>query len=272
MDKAFIYWDDSNTADLWSLRVVATCRPRMTMPRREGGNRIAAISLVLALALAVSSAQAQSDLASEAYKQGDYATALHELQPLAEQGNAAAQTLLGNMYATGRGVPQNDRYAVAWYRKAAEQGFAVAQGSLGFMYANGEGVPQNVAQAMFWYRKAAVQGLAIAQRALGLMYDNGEGVPQNDVQAVAWYRKAAVQGDAPAQTLLGSMYIIGRGVPEDDVQGYAWLNLAAAQGDDKAKEGRDLIRRRMTREQIAEGQKLSREIAARIAGQGEATP
>ena len=46
MDKVFIYWDDSN----------------MVQPRLKRGSRIAAASLVLALALAVSSIQAQPDL------------------------------------------------------------------------------------------------------------------------------------------------------------------------------------------------------------------
>ena len=31
------------------------------------------------------------------------------------------------MYQNGRGVPQNDTEAVAWYRKAAEKGKANAQ-------------------------------------------------------------------------------------------------------------------------------------------------
>ena len=104
------------------------------------------------------------------------------------------------------------------------------------------------------------------------MYARGRGVPQDDRQAVFWYSKAAEQGDAVAQAALGGRYMSGGGVPEDDVQGYAWLNLAAAQGHGAAKDLRDLIRKRMTREQIAEGQKLSRKLAARIAGQGETIP
>ena len=61
-----------------------------------------------------------------AYKRGDYATALRLLRPLAAQGNAAAQYLLGLMYGRGDGVPQDDAEAVKWYRLAAEQGLAAA--------------------------------------------------------------------------------------------------------------------------------------------------
>ena len=38
-----------------------------------------------------------------------------------------------------------------------------------------------------------------------------------------------------------------------------WYNLAAAQGNEDAESGKAGIERRMTREQIAEGQRLTRE-------------
>lgn len=47
-----------------------------------------------------------------AAQEGDFATALKEWTPLAEQGDAAAQFNLGLMYATGQGVPQDDAEAV----------------------------------------------------------------------------------------------------------------------------------------------------------------
>ena len=40
----------------------------------------------------------------EAIKRGDYAAAVREFRPLAEQGNAGAQTNLGYMYSEGLGV------------------------------------------------------------------------------------------------------------------------------------------------------------------------
>jgi uncharacterized protein len=42
-----------------------------------------------------------------AYRRGDYATELALLRPLADQGNAVAQTGLGWMYEYGHGVPQD---------------------------------------------------------------------------------------------------------------------------------------------------------------------
>jgi len=43
----------------------------------------------------------------DAFYRGDYATALKEWQPLAEQGDADAQFNLGSLYANGQGVPQD---------------------------------------------------------------------------------------------------------------------------------------------------------------------
>ena len=114
----------------------------------------------------------------KAYESGDYATALREWEPLAEQGHAGAQSLLGLMYRKGQGVAQDDKAAVKWYRLAAKQGFAGAQYNLGLMYAHGEGVPQDYKAAVKLFRLAAEQGDAQAQYNLGVMYDEGKGVTQ----------------------------------------------------------------------------------------------
>ena len=92
-----------------------------------------------------------------AYKSGDYATALREWTPVAEQGDAFAQYNLGVMYDKGLGVPQDYKTAVKWYSLAAEQGLAAAQYNLGFMYYNGKGVPQNYrsARLRLWSGTAA---------------------------------------------------------------------------------------------------------------------
>ena len=59
-----------------------------------------------------------------AYQNGDFATALREWKPLAEQGYARAQYLLGLMYLTVRVVLKNHGTAMKWYKLAAEQGNA----------------------------------------------------------------------------------------------------------------------------------------------------
>ena len=94
----------------------------------------------------------------DAYKSGDYATALREWTPLAEQGDAYAQYNLGQMYRMGEVVPQDYKTAVKWYRLAAEQGNARAQGNLGVMYGVGQGVIQDIVYAHMWGNIAASNG------------------------------------------------------------------------------------------------------------------
>ncbi len=93
-----------------------------------------------------------------AYDSGDFATALREWRPLAEQGDARAQFNLGVMYKNGQGVPQDYKTAVKWYRLAAEQGNASAQSNLGTMYGNGTGVIQDNVYAHMWFNIAASSG------------------------------------------------------------------------------------------------------------------
>ncbi len=85
-----------------------------------------------------------------AFSRQDYVSASRILIPLAERGDAAAQSYLGFMFETGRGVPQNYTEAAMWYRRAAEQGDSLAQYSLGLLYDKGFGVPRDVIEASKW--------------------------------------------------------------------------------------------------------------------------
>ena len=160
---------------------------------------------------------------ANAYNARNYALALKEITPLAKNGHADAQHLLGLMYYMGRGVARDYKQALAWHRKAALQGKSDAQYVVGAMYYTGNAVPQDHKTAVSWFRKAAEQGHAEAQHALGLMYR---------------YHAA--------------------GLPQDMVLAYMLWNLAAASGNANAVEQRAAIARRMTQEQIEEAQAMSR--------------
>ena len=192
------------------------------MKRKHRTARLLASATVLA---GVTGAPAVPALTLEeartAYFRGDHASALAGFRNHAERGDARAQVLLGDMYAAGKGVPEDDREALRWYRLAAEQGNAGAQFSLGFMY------------------------------------DKGEGVAEDDGEALRWFRLAAEHGYAPAQTAVGFMYAHGKGVPEDAVTAYAWFNIAAARGHSIARDEKARVAGLMTRDQIAEAQARS---------------
>ncbi len=175
----------------------------------------------------VEKAPAGVDEGFAAYNRGDYATALRELRPLAEQGDGTAQSVLGQMYEQGKGVPQDHAEAVRWWRKAAEQGHVTAQLNLGNMYRKGQGVPQDHAEAVKWYRKAAEQGHGWSQYNLGLMYGRGLGVPQDYVQAHMWFNLAALRFPPGARA--------------------------------EAAKKRNIVAKLMTPAQIAEAQRLARE-------------
>ena len=114
---------------------------------------------------------------------------VEEIRQEAEQGDAGAQFILGLMYHTGEGVPEDDREAVKWFRKAAEQGFAVAQNNLGAHYVNGEGVPEDYVKAYAWVNLAAAQG------------------DEKAVKSKDWLRKQmTAEQVAEAQKLSGELY------------------------------------------------------------------
>jgi len=182
-----------------------------------------AIALVLALALSAPVLAADFQVGLDAYDHGDYATALKEWRPLAEQGDAGAQFNLGLLYDTGRGVPQNYAEAAKWYRLAADGGYDKAQFNLALMYNNGTGVTQDYAEAMKWFRLAAEQGHRGAMKTLSFLYWGGEGVARDYVEA------------------------------------YMWYSLAATLGNEPTRAARDVIARAMTPAQIAEAERLARE-------------
>jgi TPR repeat protein len=113
------------------------------------------------------------------------------------------------------------------------------------------------------WREAAEQGDAEAQYNLGLMYGKGDGVAENDVEAVKWYRKSAKQGNAGAQYNLGFMYYSGEGVVQNYVAAHMWWNLAGAQGIELARKNVEILVEKMTKEQIAEAQKMASEWQAK---------
>jgi len=159
------------------------------------------IALVLSLVCLVVPAWADYQAGMDANNRGDYATALREWRPLAEQGHAVAQYSLGLLYANGQGVPKDDAQARQWYEKSAAQGRADAQVNLGILYDYGRGVPQDFKKAVYWYRLSANQGNDLAQRQLGLLYERGDGVQQDYVEAYMRYSLGAANGATRGATL-----------------------------------------------------------------------
>ncbi len=64
------------------------------------------------------------------YSRGDYVPAIRLFRPLAEQGNAKAQRVLGVMYRRGEGVARSSARAFLWFSRAAARGDAQAKAGL----------------------------------------------------------------------------------------------------------------------------------------------
>ena len=90
-----------------------------------------------------------------AFDRANYATSLKVWLPLAEQGDQAAQTYVGEIFEKGLGVQPDYAVAATWYRKAADRGYSRAALNLGNLYEQGLGVTRDPAQALKWYRRAA---------------------------------------------------------------------------------------------------------------------
>lgn len=121
----------------------------------SNSGKLAVIAAVLLLAATLPTRADTLSSASAAFSRGDYNRAAQLLLPLADRGNARAQTMVGFMYATGRGLPQSYDAASYWYRLAAEKGDTTAQYLLGLAYDKGQGVPLDEVAAYKWLNLAA---------------------------------------------------------------------------------------------------------------------
>ena len=153
---------------LWQRRRTGQGKKRLHLGRgvRVIGGFIGAVLRVVliltagtipALLSANTTAAGRLEECAAAYDRQDYAAALQLCRPLAEQGDARAQTSLGGMYYNGQGVQRDYAEAAKWARRAAEQGYAPAQADLGVMYWNGQGVPQDAVLAYMWLILADAQ-------------------------------------------------------------------------------------------------------------------
>jgi TPR repeat protein len=98
----------------------------MARPFAGGPVKRILAGVVVAAMLSGSALAGPSEEGWATYQGADYETALRLWRPLAEQGNAFSQSILGFMYDSGQGVPRDLGEALA-----AEQGNPRAQSNLG---------------------------------------------------------------------------------------------------------------------------------------------
>ncbi len=104
--------------------------------------------------------------AKELIRAGQEQKALALLTPLYSRGFAPAVTVLGSMYAAGRGVDRNEVYAADLYAKASASGDPYAMYLYGYALDNGIGVTRDRNAAMMWMQRASDSGNIDLQKAV----------------------------------------------------------------------------------------------------------
>jgi len=165
------------------------------------------------------------------------------LQGAASTGNAIAQYNLAMFYSQASKTAHNEQLEFKWMTLAAQQGYAPAQFQLGALYALRDGVASDFRKAFEWNYKAAEQGHSDSQVNVSDAYQHGTGVTQDLVQAYKWLKVAIDEGEASYDPLWGAV--------EDRV----WDTPSMEEMLEK-------LIKKMTPEQIAEGERLSNEFSA----------
>jgi TPR repeat protein len=138
----------------------------------------------------------------------------------ASSGDRAAMSALGGLYAVGRGVPEDWATAVAWWKKANNWRF------VGDAYACGLGVEQDNERAAVAYQRGVENADMMSSIQLGHMYASECTAPPSDDAAHKAYQRAADAGYPEAQIALSKTYLDGRGVTAIPYQAYFWARLA----------------------------------------------
>lgn len=159
-------------------------------------------ALVAALIMIGGPATAAVKDGVEKWRAGDYKAAVTEWLPFAARGDADALFNMGQAYKLGRGVAQNERIALDYYRKAATRGHGPAQEKLGItLYAQ----PDGKAEGIRWLEQAAKKNQPRAQYVLGVAHFNGDAVPRNWPLAYAYMLRANNSGVPQSVAALATM-------------------------------------------------------------------
>lgn len=206
---------------------------------------IAALLVIAAACPAAAGAEQSHDL-SEAlvhYARLDYPVARRMLLPMADNGNAVAQEVLGYMYSRGEGVPPDDIVAFRWFKLAALAGRPDSEFELGKMYRDGRGVSPDGNAALLWFRRAADRGMTEAFVAVADLYLGQSGVPPDPEAALEWLLRAADLGSAEAMYMIALRYAEGRQGARDEIEALKWLDLASSRAMGALRD--DIARARM---------------------------
>lgn len=154
----------------------------------------------------------QLEDAISAIENKDYKKAHELLQPLVDEGNAAAQTRLGAMYINGQGVEMDFTKGLGLIMGAAKQGYDRAQSI-----------------ALDIYMELASEGDTGAMYNVGGMCLKGWGGEQDKTVCLEWLERAARLGHEGSGKVLNKIYAKGMyGITPDEEEATYWNDLLTA--------------------------------------------
>jgi TPR repeat protein len=186
------------------------------------------------------------------------AAALPWLEKAAAARDPLGMWLLSRCYDTGRaGLTPSIEKAVQLCTKAARAGQVEAIQRMGELYATGRGLPNDPVAATGWFRHAADYGHVPAYVSLALCYLNGTGCRQNDRIAFEFATAAAKAGHPRGFYLLGRIYEEGLGLPPDPISGLTWHLRAYLNGVPEAKTAVERLKKSLKPEQIRQAEAMA---------------
>lgn len=172
----------------------------------------------------------KGDPAYGAFQRGWYLTSLSLATKQAEAGITSSKTLLGVLYETGRGIPQDLELAASWYELASNDGDPKAALRLGLLYLSGAGIEADKKKAAEQLQKAAAADIPEALYNLALLHQEGRVLPNDPEQIKTLLERASETGDVDAMLDLGIYLKDGPDEIRDDRRAAFWMGRAARRG------------------------------------------
>ncbi|MFN3890481.1 MAG: tetratricopeptide repeat protein [Beijerinckiaceae bacterium] len=187
------------------------------------------------------------------YQAGDFDASVRALKYAAEGGQPLARWKLGQMYATGDGVPTDQYQAYQYFaqiiraydddRTDPREIAIVASAFVSVGVYSLSGIPnsavrRNADRAHELFHFAATNfGDANAQYQLARMYLDGNGVKRDQRVGLQWLNRAADKNHVEAQAYLGNYLFKDKGsAPGRRARGLMYLTLAREAVGDKPEE------------------------------------
>ena len=203
-----------------------------------------------------------------AYIANDYATALREFKPLAEQGHPDAQYYMGVMYAFGKGVQKDHVFAHMWANIALLNGYQ--KGTKLINIVEKEMTPSQIKTAQDLTRECVRKeyegcgGTKSVDASASVLLEKAlnafDSALSNEEYAkvLPMFRSLSEKGNAAAQFYLGFyFYWQGNGVKQDLVYAYMWMKIADINGENTAATYLHELEQEMTPSQLETAKKLA---------------